>query len=203
MPPKTSVTKDRIVDGAIAVVRESGHASLTARAVAGALGCSTQPIYSVFGSIDTLFDATVSRALEIALDHQLPVPDPESEFLGIGLAYLDFSRSEPNLFQLLMTNGRERLSPSAPEWPFHRLTNQMRRDSVLTALSEDRLQRLLKNMFIYTHGLAALAPVSPTPEQLHEERVLLRDVGGRMIALAVMEARGEFDLEEAARRFHP
>ncbi len=203
MPPKTVLTRERIINGAIRVVRESGHESLTARSVAGALGCSTQPIYSVFGSIDALLDATVDRALEIALNHALPTPDPESEFLGIGLAYLDFSRSEPNLFQLLMTKGRERLTPSAAEWPFHRLTEQMRRDSVLATLPDERLQILLKNMFIYTHGLAALAPAQPTAEDLENERTLLRDVGGRMIALAVMEASGEFDLEEVARRFHP
>lgn len=203
MPPKTVVTGELIINGAIRVIRDSGPESLTARSVAGALGCSTQPIYSAFGSIDGLIDATVDRTLEIALGHELPAPDPESAFLGIGLAYLHFSRSEPQLFQLLMTRGRERLSPSAEEWPFRRLTQEMRRDTVLAALPEERLQGLLKNMFIYTHGLAALATANPTAEELEAERTLLRYVGGRMIALAVMEEQGEFDLEETARRFHP
>jgi AcrR family transcriptional regulator len=202
MPPKTVLTRELIIDGAIRVVRTGGPEALSARSVAAALGCSTQPIYSSFRSIDELVDATVDRALESALDHELPAPDPESEFLGIGLTYLDFSRSEPNLFRLLMTHGRERLSPSRENWPFRRLTQQMRRDTALAPLSEERLQGLLRTMFIYTHGLASLATARPTPEELEAERTLLRSVGGRMIALAVMEERGEFDLEKAARRFH-
>jgi len=203
MPPKVVLSRELIIDAAIRVVRHSGPESLTARSVAGALGSSTQPIYSAFGSIDALLDATVDRALQIAHNHQLPSPDPESAFLGIGLAYLDFSRSDPNLFRLLMTRGRERLSPFAAEWPFRPLTEQMRRDTILAALPDERLETLLRNMFIYTHGLAALATPEPTTEELEAERRLLRDVGGRMIALAVMEERGEFDLQKAARRFHP
>jgi AcrR family transcriptional regulator len=203
MPPKTVMTREHIIAGAIRVVRAGGPEALTARSVAGALGCSTQPIYSVFGSIDALVKATVDRALEILVAHQLPTPDPESAFLGIGLAYLDFSRSEPHLFQLLMSAGRKRLSPSSPEWPFASLTDKMRRDCALSDLPAERLQRLLKNMFIYTHGMAALAPAQPTHQDLESERALLREVRGRMIALAVMEERGQFDLEAVARRFHP
>ncbi len=203
VPSKTVLTREIIVDGAIREVRDNGPESLSARSVAGAIGCSTQPIYSAFGSIGALVDAAVDRTLEIALGHELPSPDPESAFLGIGLAYLDFSRSEPNLFQLLMTKGRARLSPSADEWPFLGLTQRMRRDAVLAALPEERLENLLKNMFVYTHGLAALAKARPTAEDIEGERKLLRDVGGRMIALAVMEERGDFDLEKAERRFHP
>jgi AcrR family transcriptional regulator len=197
------MTRQQIIDGAIREVRNNGPDSLSARSVAGALGCSTQPIYSVFGSIGELVDATVERVLELAVEHQLPSPDPESAFLGIGLAYLDFARSQPNLFRLLMSKGRERLSPSAENWPFGSLTGRMRRDPVLAGLPEERLENLLRNMFIYTHGLAALATARPTAEELENERALLREVGGRMIALTVMEERGEFDLEEVARRYHP
>lgn len=73
----------------------------------------------------------------------------------------------------------------------------------LTALPEERLQGLLKNVFIYTHGLAAPATEDPTAGELKSERALLREVGGRMIALAVMEERGDLGLQEAARRYHP
>jgi len=203
MPPKTVVTREVIIDGAIREVRDNGPESLSARSVAAAIGCSTQPIYSAFGSIGALVDATVDRTLDIALSHRLPSPDPESAFLGIGLAYLDFSRSEPNLFRLLIARGRERLSPASPEWPLRGLTAQMREDAVLAELPEERLQRLLKDMFVYTHGLATLATERPTAKELENERTLLREVGGRMIALTLMEELGELNLEEAARRFHP
>lgn len=203
MPPKTTVTRNQIIDGATGVVRRDGPDAITARAVAAFLGCSTQPIYSAFGSIDAVVDAAVDRAAEIALHHTLEEPDPESAFLEIGLAYLDFSRREPELFRFLIARGRRHLTPDATTWPFGRLTERMRDDFALATLSEERLRLLLRNMFVYTHGLATLAPENPTEAELESERELLKNVGGRMIALAIMEDRGEFDLEEIAGRFRP
>ena len=45
MPPKPKVTKQQILEGAVALVREKGAGALTAKALAARLGCSTQPIF--------------------------------------------------------------------------------------------------------------------------------------------------------------
>ena len=54
MPPKARITKREIISTAIILVRENGAGSLNARAIASALGCSTQPIFSNFSSMDEL-----------------------------------------------------------------------------------------------------------------------------------------------------
>ena len=45
MPPKPKITKQQILEKALAIVREKGLAALTAKALAETLGCSTQPVF--------------------------------------------------------------------------------------------------------------------------------------------------------------
>ena len=51
MPPKIKITKEEIIKTALELVRTSGEQSINARTVAGALNCSTQPIFSNFSSM--------------------------------------------------------------------------------------------------------------------------------------------------------
>lgn len=48
MPPKQTITKERILESAYEVVAEKGLQQITARNVAEKLRCSTQPIYWYF-----------------------------------------------------------------------------------------------------------------------------------------------------------
>ena len=54
MPPKVKITKNDIIKTALELVRESGAQSLNARAVAGKLACSTQPVFSNFATMEEL-----------------------------------------------------------------------------------------------------------------------------------------------------
>ena len=54
MPPKVKVTREQIVQAALALVRESGAQALNARAVANRLGCSTQPVFSNYATMEEL-----------------------------------------------------------------------------------------------------------------------------------------------------
>ena len=47
MPPRPKVTREQIVNGALALVRRGGEAALTAKALAAELACSTQPSCAV------------------------------------------------------------------------------------------------------------------------------------------------------------
>ena len=54
MPPKVKVSKEDIKTAAVEMVRESGAEALNARALAAKLGCSTQPIFSNFSSMEEI-----------------------------------------------------------------------------------------------------------------------------------------------------
>ena len=61
MPPKVKTTKDEILKAALGIVRKGGAQALNARALADALGCSTQPVFSNYPGMDEL-RADVDRA---------------------------------------------------------------------------------------------------------------------------------------------
>jgi AcrR family transcriptional regulator len=68
MPPKVKINRDDIVNVAVDLVRRGGASALNARAVATELGCSTQPVFSNFATMDALLSATLARTYEIYFD---------------------------------------------------------------------------------------------------------------------------------------
>ena len=68
MPPKVKITKEDIISTALDLIRRGGDGQINARAVASALGCSTQPIFSNFKSMEELEEATIIAAYNIYID---------------------------------------------------------------------------------------------------------------------------------------
>ena len=52
MPPKAKVTREDILSACVEIIRESGFDAVNARALASRLGCSTQPIFSNYASME-------------------------------------------------------------------------------------------------------------------------------------------------------
>ncbi len=102
MPPKVRITEQSIIDAAIHIIQKEGEGGVHARALSKALGCSVQPIFhnfpsmehlkkAVYRRIDSLFEEELLKGLE-----QNSIP-----FLGMGLAYIDFARKKKQLFRFL------------------------------------------------------------------------------------------------------
>lgn len=116
MPPKVKTTKEDIIKKAVELVRKKGTAALNARAIAAALNCSTQPLFSNFATMEDLHKAAISSAYEIYLDFlkreaesgKYPV------YKSYGMAYIRFAKEEKELFKLLFMCNRkgEELTPS-------------------------------------------------------------------------------------------
>ena len=114
MPPKVKVTRAHIIAAAVEIVRQSGAQTLNARTVAAALGCSTQPVFSNFESMEMLKLAVVEQADALCQDYirreieqgQYP------EYKASGMAYIRFAKEEKELFKLLYM--RDRANESVP-----------------------------------------------------------------------------------------
>ena len=63
MAPKNKFTKEEMVAAALRVVREKGIDGLTAKTMADALGTSTQPVFTCFGSMDGVRQEVYAAAL--------------------------------------------------------------------------------------------------------------------------------------------
>lgn len=117
MPPKVKITKKDIIDKALDLVRESGADAINARAIANALNCSTQPIFSNFDSMEDLERSVLAAAFENYLGYISSeiASGKYPMYKASGMAYIRFANEERELFKLLFMCDRqgEELAPSS------------------------------------------------------------------------------------------
>ncbi|MGT2425868.1 TetR/AcrR family transcriptional regulator [Amnibacterium kyonggiense] len=114
-------TRERILDAARDLLRESGAGGVTTRAVAQAAGVQAPAIYRLFGDKDGLLEALAERAVaEFAETKHAIVEAAEAE--GVDAltdlregwrANIEFGLTNPALFALMTVPGRAQASAAA------------------------------------------------------------------------------------------
>lgn len=100
MPAKKQVTRDMILTAALQLLKEQGYAAVNIRQLAGALGCSTQPVYLSFAGMDELRAAlTPLAAAEFAAYMKSRSADGVIRLYDS--SYPRFAREQPQLFCFL------------------------------------------------------------------------------------------------------
>ncbi len=155
MPPKVKVTREQIVQAALALVRESGAQALNARAVANRLGCSTQPVFSNYATMEEL-KLDVLRAADECYQAHLAKGMRDSAYppyKASGVAYIGFARQERELFKLLFM--RDRRGEKVEE-DRQSVAPLLRILSANTGMSEDEAYFFHLEMWVYVHGIATM-----------------------------------------------
>lgn len=176
MPPKVKITEEAILDAALNITRVKGIDSVNAREIAKSLGCSIQPVFKNFQSMDNLkkdlykkaesiYDDYTTRGMEL---HRIP-------FLGIGLAYIEFAKTEKHLFKLLFMSD---------EFKERNIVDMIRNEenkgivqmvSGMTGLSLDRAEQLFMDIWLMTHGIASLVATNDFEISEEETSKILTD----------------------------
>ena len=95
MARKESVTKDIILETALALAKEEGIGNVTARKLAAKIGCSTQPIFRVYANMGELCGDINQKAAEVFSDYyENYESEVDTPFIHLGLAYIDFAKEE-------------------------------------------------------------------------------------------------------------
>ncbi len=158
MPPKVKVTKEAIIKTALELVRINGSGALNARSIAAALGCSTQPVFSNFATMEELQEATVKAAYEQYLFFLKKEVENGKypPYKAFGMAYIRFAKEEKELFKLLFMHDREgkELVPS-PDFE----------ESVQMIMSANGIERkkaelIHLEMWISVHGIGTMLATS-------------------------------------------
>ena len=157
MPPKVKITKESIVKVAIDMVRSQGTSALNARSLAQALGCSTQPIFSNFDSMDDLKGAVVKEAERIyqAYSDTLVSQSEFPTYKASGMAYIRFAKEEKALFRMLLMRDR---SKSEQENDEDVIAIRFIQDKFGLSLDMARLFHL--EMWTFVHGIAVMYATS-------------------------------------------
>ena len=158
MPPKVKITKENIIETVISLVRESGAEAINARAIASALGCSTQPIFSNFESMEDL----QNEVLMSAYNRYLGFLKKEAEsgkyprYKSFGMAYIRFAEEERELFKLLFMRDRngEAFIPTADfESSVEMIMNA-------NGITREKAELLHLEMWVCVHGIATMMATS-------------------------------------------
>ena len=155
MPPNVKITKEKIVNCAVDIVRAGGEAALNARTVAEALKCSTQPLFSNFATMEELRLAVLRRADELCSEY-MEREQQSGEYptyKANGMAYIRFAKEEKELFKLLYM--RDRTFEIIPE----KTDTDDRIESIAhesTGLAGTDLKLFHLEMWACVHGIAAM-----------------------------------------------
>ena len=158
MPPKVRITKEEIIDTALEMLRENGDGGINARSIASRLGCSTQPIFSNFASMEDL-DKAVSKA---AYDLYLSFLQREAEsgkypkYKAFGMAYISFAKEERELFKHLFMRDR-RGEGISPTLDFEESVEMIMKAN---GVSEEKARLMHTEMWTFVHGIGTMLATS-------------------------------------------
>lgn len=158
MPPKAKFTKEEIVRAGLEIVRAGGRSALTARTLGEKLKSSARPIFTVFQSMDEVWEAVMEAVRELYTGYIEKGLAQEPAFKGVGTQYILFAIKEPKLFQLLFMAEQERVPSISEVLPlidenYDKIVASVR-DGY--GLDDAAANRLYRHLWIYTHGIATL-----------------------------------------------
>ncbi len=177
MPPKIKITDEDIMNAAIQLVRDKGIECLNARDLAKEIGCSVHPIFRVYTSMDGLKLAVYKLAEDIYNTRMFEAGENSKDgFLAMGLTYIEFAKSEKNLFKLLF------MTDAFKENSLMEIVGSTQGDDEvigmicqMTGLSTEAGRELYAGIWLTTHGIAAMFATNSCKFKDEEIRRLLNN----------------------------
>lgn len=174
MAPKSKFTKEEMVAAALRVVRSRGIDRLTAKTMADALGTSTQPIFTGFGSMEGVRQAVYAAAIRVYDDYTNAGLQRETPFLGVGMQYIRFAQEEPELYRLLFlarAQTQERHTTTSMRHLQEKVCPMLMSIYHITA---EEAEFYFRNLWLVVHSLSTLIVTGDCPYNQQEiEQILM------------------------------
>ncbi len=111
MPAKKLVPREAIVGCAMEILETEGSEALNARTLARQLGCSTQPIYLSFSSMEELRQELLERCRTVQEGYIARTEEP-TLFMRSSLGFLRYVYEKPRLFRFVYFENSFRNTPA-------------------------------------------------------------------------------------------
>ncbi len=157
MPPKQKIKKEDLLNSAFKILKEQGIDAVTSRSVAKETGCSIQPVFSQFPSMEELRKATFRYASEKMMQEILQHQEEPDFMKRTNHWFLDLARDETNLFKALyLSNNYQNtnLWEVMLEWESNR--NMIATRAAKYGISESACKDIFLRGFFMLYGIAAM-----------------------------------------------
>jgi AcrR family transcriptional regulator len=159
--PPTKITRDMILRAGNALVRAGGIESVNARSLAAELGCSTQPIFSQFPTMEELKQCLHDQACEMFEQEVIDRPDPGSFLRSSYLKVVHLARDRSHVFRLVYlseySRGERFVEARLDFSSNRRILQELMRDH---SLRDRECKDLLERISLLVHGVATLTATS-------------------------------------------
>lgn len=170
MPRKPKFTKEEVLHSAFDVARKQGLDAVTASSVAANMGYTGSSLFTHFESMDEIRQEVHLMAKQKAIDFFEGSIDYFPAFKELGMRWIRFAQSEPNLYRMLFAgNPFTHTQDVAKE--FEGIFEPIRKEVEKTfELTENQATRLMSGCITQANGIA-LAIINGFGEDYTEERL--------------------------------
>lgn len=161
MATKQKITKNMILEAAYALVRESGIESVNSRSVAKKIGCSTQPVFSQFPTMEKLRKGVFEYACAKGTE-QILAQENEPDFMNkTTLWVIHLAREEPNVFKLVyLSNLFEDMKRLDSKIKYEANEKMSQKLMEMFSLDEHVCQDIFLRGYLLLHGIATMIAVN-------------------------------------------
>lgn len=158
MPPKAKISKEDIISATLELLRRDGAEEINARKIASELGCSTQPIFSNFSSMEELESDVTRSAYRLYLgfiEGELK-SGKYPQYKAFGMAYIRFAREEKELFKYLLMSEKNE-NTALPSDGFDEPVEIIMK---MNGISREVATMMHLEMWALVHGIATMIATS-------------------------------------------
>lgn len=155
--PKIRFTAETILLKTYEFIDEFGLDALNTRSLAEYIGCSTQPIFRLFTTMEDLLNQTynlIEKKYDAVMEEELK--NNNIPFLGMGLGYIRFASEHPNLFKALFMAEHFQKESMIAFFQNEESNAIIEMIAAQTQLTEENARKLLRNIWLLTHGIATM-----------------------------------------------
>ncbi len=181
MPPVRKFSKEEIIISACNIIKTEGKESLNARRLAKSLGCSVQPIFHNFTSMEELNKEVYNHIYNKYKEYMFKAHQSKIKpYKEMGLAYIRFASDYPEFFKMIFM---QQTSSTANNII---ITDDINTDIIasgqeLTHLSYEEQHEFHLKVWIFTHGIACLVATKTVEFKEDEISSLLEETVREML----------------------
>lgn len=181
VPPISKFQKEDIVKVAYEIAKEEGLKGINARKIAKIIGCSVQPIFHNFTSMEELNSEVYVRIYNKYKEYMLTARERKYKpYKEMGLAYIRFAAEYPEFFKIIFMQHTNLSAENII------LSDDMGNDVIkagieLTGLTYEEQKNFHVKVWIFTHGIACLVATKTVEFKDDEIANLLEETVRQML----------------------